>query len=340
VACLFLQIQNRLFSPHFLNILFMKRIIHIFIFIYLMLAALPGAEAQTPSDAIMMQKGQICFAALYAHESWDEYWEGTLKRSNGNIGTFTRQTFLPMFSLGISDRINVIAALPWVKTEASGGQMRGVSGLQDLGLWVKATALEKVSQSAMFTVHTTLGMTLPTNNYLEDYMPFSLGLGCPDFSARAILQYRLNSGPYLRGQAAYLVRGNAKIERDYYYTTHGVYSDEVDMPNAMSYGATLGSWLFNNSLNADVTFDGLNTFGGHDIRRQDAGFPSNKMEFTRLGLNLHYYLPFVPGLGIVAQGSQVLTGRNFGEATVFTGGLTYQFGLWNNDVEADAAPSN
>jgi hypothetical protein len=289
--------------------------------------------AQTPADALMMEKGQICFAALYSNETWDEYWEGTLKRSNGNIGTYTRQSIMPMFALGITDRINVMAALPWVKTEASQGQMRGVSGFQDLGLWIKARAFETPAGPGLVSLHGTLGLTLPTSDYLEDYAPFSLGLGCPDFSLRGILQYRLDMGLYVRGQAAYMIRGNAKIERDYYYTTHGVYSDEVDMPNALGYGATLGIWTLGNTLNVEATFDGLNTYGGFDIRRQDAGFPSNKMNFTRVGGGIHYFFPFVPGMGVIVQGSKILTGRNVGQSTVITAGLTYQFGLWGSSED-------
>ena len=107
----------------------MKNILHISILAYLLALTLPDEVlAQTPSDGLMMDRGQICFAALYTHDTWDEYWEGTLKRTNGNIGTLTRQTVMPMFALGLTDRLNVIASLPWVRTQASGGQMRGVSG--------------------------------------------------------------------------------------------------------------------------------------------------------------------------------------------------------------------
>lgn len=307
----------------------MKKVLHISIVMYLTVLSVSGIKAQTPSDALMMDKGQICLAALYTHDTWDEYWEGTLKRSNGNIGTLTRQTYLPMLALGIANRVNLIVALPYVKTEPSGGQMRGTSGFQDLGFWLKATAYEHEGNTATFSAYTTLGFTVPSSDYLEDYAPFSIGLGCPDFSIRGILNYQMKMGLYARGQAAYLVRGNAKIERDYYYTTHGVYSDEVDMPNAMSYGGAVGSWLFDNSLQIEATFDGLNTFGGFDIRRQDVGFPSNKMNFTRVGAYAHYFLPFVPGLGIVGQWNQVLTGRNVGQSTAITAGITYQFGLWN-----------
>jgi hypothetical protein len=316
----------------------MKNIIQISFFFYLISWIGAPLQAQTPSDALMMDKGQICIAALYTNEKWDEYWEGTLKRSNGNIGTLTRETYMPMIALGIADKVNLIAALPYVKTEPSGGQMKGVSGIQDFGIWLKATPYENVGTSATFSVLTAIGGSLPASDYLEDYVPFSLGLGCPELSLRAILNYQMNMGIYVRGTAAYLVRGNAKIERDYYYTTHGVYSDEVDMPNAMNYGGAIGAWLLGNTLQVEATYDGLTTFGGFDMRRQDVGFPSNKMNFTRFGAFAHYHLPFLPGLGIIGQWNQVLTGRNFGQSTGITAGITYQFGLWNSDQAHDTIP--
>jgi hypothetical protein len=295
--------------------------------------------AQTPADAIMMRKGEFCGAVLYSNESWDEYWEGTLKRSNGNIGTFTRQSITPMFALGLSDKINVLAMLPWVSTKASQGQLQGVSGIQDFSVFVKATALNKDIGNGKLTFHPAVGFSIPTSDYLEDYAPFSLGLGCPDLSLRGILQYRLNMGLYLRGTAAYQVRGTAKIERDFYYTDHAIYSDKVDMPNAWVYGATLGAWMFGNSLKLELTFDGMNTIGGFDIRRQDAGFPANNMDFTRIGGGFHYYLPFNPSFSVIGNYGQVLTGRNVGQATTITAGLAYQFQLFGAHP-AEAMPAN
>jgi hypothetical protein len=286
------------------------------------------AKAQTPTDALMMEKGQICFAAIYTHDTWDEYWEGTLKRTNGNIGTLTRQTVMPMVALGIVDRLNVIAALPWTKTEASGGQVRGAQGLQDWGLWVKGTPIDQEIGGGKLTLHAVAGVSGPASNYLPDFAPFSLGLGCVDASLRGILQYQTSSGIYVRGQGAFHLRGNCTIERDYYYTTQGFYTDEVDMPDAITYGAVAGIWLFNNSLKIEASYDGLKSLGGFDIRRQDAGFPSNKMIFTRVGGGLQYYLPFVKGLGVVASGGYILTGRNVGQSLMLNGGITYQFGIW------------
>ena len=299
---------------------------------FVLSCCLQAAISQTPTDAIMMTNGQICLFAVYSNDSWDEYWEGTLLRENGNIGTFTRQTITPGFALGLGDYVNVIAMLPWTSAKASGGQLKGVNSLQDWGLWFKALPVDAAVGNAAFTIHAVAGLTGPSANYLEDYAPFSPGLGCLDLSGRAIMQYKLNSGPYLRAQAGYHLRGNAKIERDYYYTTHGVYSDEVDMPNAVTYGITLGTWLINHSLKIEGVYDGLNTLGGFDMRRQDAGFPSNKMIFTRIGGGFQYY-PLGPGLGVLASYGKVLTGRNVGKSSMFSAGLTYQFGLWNKGEE-------
>ncbi len=102
------------------------------------------------------------------------------------------------------------------------------------------------------------------------------------------------------------------------------------MPNAMTYALTLGSWFFNDALKVEANYDGLNTFGGFDIRRQDAGFPSNKMIQSRIGGAFQFF-PGQTGFGLLGSVSQVLSGRNVGKSTEFTAGITYQFGLWNKE---------
>jgi hypothetical protein len=297
--------------------------------------------AQTPTDDLMMDKGQICVALTYTHDAWDEYWEGALQRKNGNIGTLTRQTIMPMFSLGITDRINVLAALPWVKTEASGGQLAGVQGIQDFGVWAKVHALHTDIGPGEFNIFGVVGLTAPASNYLADYMPLNLGLGCAEGIFRGIFQYRFDQGPYVHTQAGYHLRGNTEIERDYYYTTHGVYSNEINMPNAVDWDVVVGSWLLENSLKLEVRMDGLTTLSGHDIRRQDTPFPSNRMVSTRIGGGGQYFLPFVKGLSVIANGGYVISGRNVGQSTYFTGGLAYQFGLWNTaNASTINAPTN
>ena len=38
------------------------------------------------------------------------------------------------------------------------------------------------------------------------------------------------------------------------------------------------------------------------------------------------------GIGFLASAGQVLTGRNVGKSTMISGGITYQFGLWNKST--------
>ncbi len=60
-------------------------------------------KAQTVDDGIMMNKKQWCNGLTYMHSSWNEYWEGTLKRDNLNLGTVTTQSMMLMSNYGITD---------------------------------------------------------------------------------------------------------------------------------------------------------------------------------------------------------------------------------------------
>ena len=76
-------------------------------------ASLPVAvRAQTIHDGIMLSKGQLFTGSLYTRESWDQYREGSLTRENDNIGTVTTQVNTWHANYGITDRLNVIGAVP------------------------------------------------------------------------------------------------------------------------------------------------------------------------------------------------------------------------------------
>jgi hypothetical protein len=83
------------------------------------------AAAQTLDDGIMLEKGGLLTGDLYTHDTWDEYWEGVLKRDNGNIGTLTTRTNIWVATYGLTRRLNLIAIVPHVRTrEVSAQQVR------------------------------------------------------------------------------------------------------------------------------------------------------------------------------------------------------------------------
>ncbi len=52
-----------------------------------------SVSAQTDIDAIMMEKNAFCVGPMYSYSSWKNYWEGTLKRDNLNLGKVSTQMF-------------------------------------------------------------------------------------------------------------------------------------------------------------------------------------------------------------------------------------------------------
>jgi len=289
------------------------------------------AHAQTPSDGIMMYGNQACIGLDYVSDSWHQYWEGALLRENGNLGTVRRQTFAASVNYGISNRLNVIARLPYVRVKASGGQLAPSHGLQDWGLWLKA----KVWEAGHWSFLGVLGASGPASNYAMDYMPLNLGLGAFESTLRGLLNYQNNSGIYAWAQVGFHARSNVHIERNYYYTDRAYYTNLVDMPNAYTWGASIGKWWRGNTLRLEFNTNGLRTMGGHDIRRNDSPFPSNRMNFFQLGGLAQYFPPAAPNLGFLVSVSRALDGRNIGQSTVLNTGIQYRFSVNSESLKSD-----
>lgn len=289
------------------------------------LGMLQLTNAQTPTDGLMMPKGEICVAAVYEDAQWDHYWEGTYLRTNGNIGTFNRKMLMPMIVGGITDKINVIVSLPYVKTSASGGQMTGVEGLQDFGISLKAQLLDKQMGSGKMMVFSNLSFSTPASNYLSDYLPFSLGFGANELGLRVIGQYELGKGQYLRGSFAYLHRGATEAERDYYYQDGSFYTATMDVPDALNAQVALGSWFLDKKLRVEATLTMFRCSSGDDIRAYNAPQPTNKVDMDQVGGFAQYYLKKGGGLGFLAYYNHMFSGRNMGQFSGYGLGVTYQF---------------
>jgi hypothetical protein len=76
-------------------------------------------HAQTIDDGIMLADKTLCAGALYSHDSWDQYWEGSLERVNGNIGTVTTQSLTMAANYGVTSWFDAIVNVPYIWTNAS-----------------------------------------------------------------------------------------------------------------------------------------------------------------------------------------------------------------------------
>ncbi|MFZ5972084.1 MAG: transporter [Bacteroidota bacterium] len=287
-----------------------------------------AANAQTSTDALMMNKKEICFAFMYDQGNWDQYWEGTNLISNENIGTFTRNTYMPMIVYGITGKLNVMVALPYVKTLSDGGQLAGVQGFQDVNIGVKYEIIRKEIEKHSFSALAVGQFGTPMTNYLSDYMPYSLGLGTQELTGRVIGLYEFKKMIYARASAAYVWRGQTEVERPYYYANGSYYTTFMDVPSAVNYQAALGGLILKNSLRLEASYTVLNCLNGDDIRRWNMPQPTNKMEVTQVGFFAQYYFKNIEPLkrfSLMTSYNQVVDGRNMGKSTNIGGGITYQF---------------
>ncbi len=295
--------------------------------IYLLLSLCTGmwlsARTQTPNDALIMSKHQLCILGQYTHSSWDQYWEGTKKRSNSNLGTVTNENVLLMGAYGITDRLNVLLGLPYVQT-SSDSYLQGESGIQDVSLFLKYQALEKSALGGQFKVLATGGVSTPITNYVPDFQPFSIGLQSRTASLRAILNYTANFGLYVTAQGGHTWRANADIDADaYQFENKLYYGSTVPVPNVFDASARLG--FIRSRFQTELWVEKSTGLTGDDIRYNSAPFPTNKMEWTAAGWFGKYFV--TKQLALQVSYSQVLSGRNVGQSTTYAGGVTYFFNV-------------
>jgi hypothetical protein len=283
-----------------------------------------GAKAQTVDDAIMMDKKQWCSGLTYMHSAWKEYWEGTHKRENLNLGTITTQSVMLMSNYGITDKLNVLVSVPYVWTNASSGTLDGMKGFQDIEADVKYEFYKTKIGKGKLSLIGLVGFSTPLTNYENDFLPMSIGLGSTNLSGRLTADYQ-NGIFFTTISSAYVFRSDVTIDRTSYYTDQINYTNKVDMPNQLYSNLFIGIRKAN--LIAEAAVMNMYTFGGYDIRVNDMPFVSNQMNSISLGGHVKYFLPFIPNLEVIGGADWVVAGRNVGQATTYTAGLYYVLSL-------------
>ena len=278
-------------------------------------------NAQTDIDAIMMNKNNFCFGVVYQYSSWNQYWEGTFKRENLNLGTVSTQGISIMGNYGISNKLNVLFSVPYLETKASEGTMEGQKGLQDLSLTVKYMPIEKTIGKTTYSIYALGSFSIPTTNYTADYLPLSLGLQSKTAALRIMGDVQVGNF-FTTLSGAYIKRANINIDRNSYLTDEVHYTNQVDMPDAINLNLRLG--FRSSRLIAEAIIDNWTTqSGGFDITKNNMPFPSNTMNALKLGLNTKYTFKKIPELAIIGGYNFVIEGRNVGDSTTIYGGLFY-----------------
>lgn len=281
-------------------------------------------HAQTDIDGVNMEKNAFCIGPMYGHSGWKNYWEGTLKRDNANLGTVSASMYSIMGNYGVTRKLNLLFSLPYMKTKASAGQLSGQKGLQDLSFWIKWKGYSKKWGGGRLSLFAIGGYSLPASSYTADFLPMSIGLESKNLSLRAMADYQLDKW-FATFSGTFVRRSNIKLDRTSYYTTQVHYTNEVKMPDACSFNLRLG--YRDKGAYAELIADNWTTLGGFDITRNNMPFPSNRMNATRIAFNGKYPMPFKPELSVTGGAFTTIAGRNMGQTSGFNIGVFYVMNL-------------
>jgi hypothetical protein len=288
-------------------------------------ASASTGSAQAIDDGLMLPARQVRLGVEYGRDRWDRYWEGTLRRDNENIGTVTTRSTTVSAGYGLTSRVSLFATLPHVRTQASQGVLHGLRGWQDVTVAAKVRVLDgRVSSRARGSAMLLGAAAAPASDYTPDFLPLSIGLGARRATARGVVHLADRSGLFAEAAAGRTWRSTVHLDRPAYYTDGQlVLSDEVAMPDvadfATAVGFQRGRWCI------PVMVVAQRTLGGSDIRRQDMPFVSNRMDFTRLQAKAMYTLPRLRAITVMAGAAHTLAGRNVGQGTTLSAGLTTAF---------------
>jgi hypothetical protein len=280
------------------------------------------STAQTDMDAIMMNRSQFCSGFMYTHSSWDNYWEGTLKRNNENLGTVSSQSVMYMANYGITNKLNIMAGAPYVWTKATAGTLAGMKGVQDVSLFVKWIPLTRTLGKSTVSLYAIGGFSTPLSNYVIDYQPLSIGTGSTNLMGRGMIDLN-HKRLTVTGSAAYIRRSNVTIDRTSYYDTELHLTNEVKMPDAAQFQLRTG--YRGKYLIAEALLTNWTTLGGFDMTRNNMPFPSNRANATSVGLHLKYTLKSHTNLAFLAGANTTIRGRNMGQANAYNAGAFYAF---------------
>ncbi|MDO8996396.1 hypothetical protein [Sediminibacterium sp.] len=294
-----------------------------------------NSNAQTDMDALMMAKNNFCSGLMFGNSTWKNYWEGTLKRDNQNLGTVSSQMVGIMGNYGIKDNLNILFSVPYFNNKASAGTLIGRSGIQDLTLTLKWMPIETTIGKADFALYALGSYSTPLTNYVKDYLPLSIGLGSNTAMVRLMADYQLGNF-FTTASAAFFSRSNVTIDRTAYYTTRMHYTNQVEMPTMSNFNFRAG--YRSGKGYGEAIVDIMQTNGGFDMTRNNMPFLSNQMNASRVGFGFKYNFGKVEGLSAVGNAMYTIAGRNMGQATSISAGMFYILDFSkssNNQNESD-----
>lgn len=262
----------------------------------------------------MRGKGTIVTALSYSNESFDTYYAGGNKTKNPNLGTIRTNSLGIYMAGGVTNYLDIIVSAPYVSAKATQGFMSDQEDFQDISIFVKGRIFNQYFENkGSLSLMAAGGISTPLSDYIAD-SPVSIGNQSTPWDGRLIAQYRFAQGSFIAAQTGYVKRGNVDIDRGL----------EVSVPDAWDYilrsGGSYKKWF------ADAWLQHQNSRNGTNIG-PGVPFPSNAIDFIRIGFTLYHPTPKFEHFGIAVGGGFTLSGTNIGKSNRFSASLVYNFSV-------------
>lgn len=242
-------------------------------------------------DGFQPDAGTLDLAVSFTTESYDEFWVGTTEVSDPGLGEVDTRSLSLWARYGVTDRIAVLASLPWVDVAGDGLAGFEDDGIQDLSVVAQFLALRRETGAWRHQVVVGGGLRTPVGDY-EGNAPVSLGDDTTDGLLRATWLGQRGSW-WVSQQIGFELRGGAA-------------------PNGWGLRTEVGR-AFGERVAASAFLALGRADGGTDIGEPGFTFPSNREEWDRVGAKV--LIGLTDQLRLSASGFTTLDGRNTGHSS-------------------------
>jgi hypothetical protein len=289
---------------------------HVLILIILFGSTLQTANAQSPVNGFMQKKGNGSVVLSHNFESYNTVFLVPEKITGVPIfNEITLNSTSIYATYGLNDRLNVVLNVPYIQAKGAANAevlenlnyRNTQSGFQDISAYVKYKALTVATEKTTFNLIGSVGIKTPLGNYTVDeglQSIVSIGNRATSLNALMIGLLRSNSGLFASGQVGYCLKNN-------------------QVPNAVMSEFKAG--LIQPNFYFDAFIANQTSLSGTDILAEgfQGFFPSTKVNYTRIGLNV--FVPIYRQFGLCAGSSTYIDGRNLGQSTSYYGAISVSF---------------
>jgi len=271
------------------------------------LAAAPRAPAQGDTG-FLRGTGRTDVAFSYGSESFRDFWVGTTKTSDPNVGKVTHETANLWLAYGIDKRTDLVLNATYVDAESDGiatTSNRDEKQLQDATIGFKYQLNVWQLGPGRFSLFFAPAAKIPMTHY-ESNAITGIGDGQIDYRGRGILQYTTDWGIWIAAESGYDYRTESPAN---------------EVPLNLTLGIPCTRF-------ATITpfFSYVSSLGNRDLSTTPFPIvqePGVEEEYKRWGVSVIFNVN--EQWGVTAGWKDTLDGRNTGDVSGFWFGAYYRF---------------